>query len=226
MSSREANIERLNHAITSLNEDAEGMHELIARATEDLENATAASDKVAENAAKMVEALGPMTKAMEKRYEDSAKILVDAKKFTEEQCALLAGQAEGLKDSVNSCLERVDADTVATRISVMETVDDSMAELVKVQKEAFDDMGAKNLKEHERTRDELQTDMLGFKNATSARLDALEAEVAKARAEIKELEDKVSESVGAVSKKLTIPIYAAIGIGVVNLICLVVLLTR
>ena len=67
---------------------------------------------------------------------------------------------------------------------------------------------------------------MGFKNATSARLDALEAGIAKVESANKELEGKVAESASLVTKKLLVPIYAAIGVGIIDLICLVMLLVR
>ena len=73
---------------------------------------------------------------------------------------------------------------------------------------------------------ELQTDILGFKNATSARLDNLEAEVAKTTAAVKELGDRLAENMEMTKGKLIVPIYIAIGIGVANLVCLLMLLMR
>ena len=48
----------------------------------------------------------------------------------------------------------------------------------------------------------------------------------KTQGAIKDLEGKVTESVDAIGKKLLIPIYVAIGLGAVDLICLVMLLMR
>lgn len=104
--------------------------------------------------------------------------------------------------------------------------EESFGGMKKAQDETFGEFTAKSLKEQEKTRDELQTDMLGFKNATSARLDNLEAEAAKTTAAVKELGDKVAESTDLARKKLIVPIYIAIGIGIANLVCLLMLLMR
>ena len=226
MSSREANIERLNDAITSLNEDAEGMHGLIARSKDELESATTACNRAADNAAQIIDALKPLTKLLDTQHSDSTAMLEEARKASEEQRIASSEQVEALKGAVTVTLEYVGTSTDKARSELKRSVDDSMAELSKAQDEAFDDFEAKTLKELERTRDELQTDMLSFKNATSARLDALEAEVSKAQGAIRELEGRVAESTDAASKKLLLPTYVAIALGVINLACLVMLLMR
>ena len=218
MSSREANIDNLNNAIAALGEDAESLHELIARSTEKLEDAT--------NAAKIIEALAPLTELLGTQHRDSAAMLDEAKKAADEQRASTVEQVEFLKTTVGETLESVAATTEDARTELKQTVESSFGELGKTQDEAFEELKAKTLKEYERTRDELQTDILGFKNATSARLDALEAGIAKVESANKELEGKVAESASLVTKKLLVPIYAAIGVGIIDLICLVMLLVR
>lgn len=226
MSSREANIERLNYAITSLNEDAEGIHGLISRSADELESATEAGNRAADNAAQIIESLKPLTELLETQHRDSTAMLEEACKASEEQRTASAEQTASLKSAVEESLEAVSSRTEAACDGLVKTAEDSFGALEKAQGEAFDDIKRQTLKEHERTRDELQTDMLGFKNATSARLDALEAEVVKTQGAIKDLEGKVTESVDAIGKKLLIPIYVAIGLGAVDLICLVMLLMR
>lgn len=244
MGSREANIERLNFAITTLNEDAEGVHELIARSVDELENATAVGNKAADNASQIIEALTPLTKLLDTQHRDSSALLEEARKASEEQRSATIEQTESLKTAVDVTLGSVGAKTEAACDGLVKTVEDS-----------FSDISAKNLKEHERTRGELQSDILNFKNATSARLDALETEVAKAQNSMRELDAKITESVDAintkleaeasktqssigelevkasenldaVSKKLLIPIFVAIGLGAIDLIGIALLLLR
>lgn len=286
MSSREANIEKLNYAITSLNEDAEGVHGLISKSASELENATAASNRAADNAAKIIESLAPLTEMLTAQHQNSTAMLEEARKASEEQRETISGQIGAMRDTVNETLEsistKIEADSEAfrnmqtesfttqnraftaileetrkaseeqretisgqidaTRDAVNEaldsvkdgvnaicetlssTVDDAFKEFKGAQDEAIDEIRTKNLKEHERTRDALQADVLNFKNATSARLDALEAEVSKAGSTMKELEVKITESVDSSIKRLLIPIYAAVGLGVVDLACLLMLL--
>lgn len=226
MSSREANIDNLNGAIAVLNEDAESLHELIARSTEKLEDATDVGNRAADNASRIIEALAPLTELLGAQHRDSAAMLDEAKKAADEQRESTVEQVEFLKTAVGKTLESVAATTEDARTDLKQTVEGSFGELGRTQDEAFGELKAKTLKEHERTRDELQTDILGFKNATSARLDALEVGIAKAESATKELEGRVAESAGLVTKKLLVPIYAAIGVGVINLICLVMLLVR
>lgn len=241
MSSREANIDNLNNTIAALGEDAESLHELIARSAEELKGATDAGNRAADNAAQLIEVLAPLTELLGAQHRDSAAMLDEAKKAADEQRASTVEQVEFLKTTVGETLESVAATTEDARTELKQTVESSFGELGKTQDEAFEELKAKTLKEHERTRDELQTDILGFKNATSARLDALEAGIAKVESANKELEGKVAESAGIVTKelegkvaesaslvtkKLLVPIYAAIGVGIIDLICLVMLLVR
>ena len=226
MSSRETRIEALNDAIESLSEDAEGMHDLISRSIAGLDGATDASNKAAENAAKLIEALAPLSETMSAQHRDTSAMVEEARRATEEQRAAISGQIESLEASVGEALQSVRSETQAACTELKTAAEESFGGMRKAQDETFGKFTAKSLKEQEKTRDELQTDMLGFKNATSARLDNLEAEAAKTTAAVKELGDKVAESTDLARKKLIVPIYIAIGIGVANLICLLMLLMR
>lgn len=226
MGSREANIESLNEAITTLSEDADDLHGLILRSTEELESATAAGNRAADEAAKIIETLEPLTELLETQHRDSTAMLDEARKASDRQRTTTAEQIGSLQRTVGETLESVRSTTAATCADLKQTVEDSFDELGKIQDEAFDGLKTKTLKEHERTRDELRTDMLGFKNVTSARLDAIEAGIAKAESAIKELESEVTEITDSATQKLLIPVYVAIVIGAINLICLVILLMR
>lgn len=226
MSSREIRIDALNDAIESLSEDAEGMHDLISRSIAGLEGATDAGNKAAENAAKLIEALVPFSEIMSAQHRDTSAMVEEARRATEEQRAAISEQIESLEASVDEAVESVRSETQTTCAELKEAAEESFGGLKKAQDETFEEFTAKSLKEQEKTRDELQTDILGFKNATSARLDSLETEVSKTTTAVKELGDKVTESTDLARKKLIVPIYIAIGIGVANLICLLMLLMR
>lgn len=226
MSSHEARIEALNDAIESLNEDAEGMHGLISRSIAGLDDATDASNRAAENAARLIEALTPLSETISAQHRDTSAMVEEARRATEEQRATISGQIESLEASVDEALESVRSENKATCAELKAAAEDSFGDLRKAQDETFEEFTAKSFKEQERTRDELQTDILGFKNATSARLDSLEAELAKTTAAVKDLEGKVTESADLARQKLVVPIYIAIGIGVANLVCLLMLLMR
>lgn len=248
MSSKEANIERLNNAIMTLGEDAEDMHTLIARSTEGLESATEAGNRAADNAAKLIEALEPLTEQLNTQIQDSQTMLTTIQRASDEQNAAVTKQlekldktsasaAKSLKTSAQSAHTKLEtmvekmlidigADSRSAQTELRKLVEDASDNHMKAQDEAFEDLRATSLKEYERTRDELQTDILGFKNATSSRLDSLEAETTKAKAAITELETRFVSSIDAANKKLLIPIYIAIGVGVANLICLLMLLVR
>lgn len=226
MSSREANIERLNYAITSLNEDAEDIHELIARSADGLERATAAGNRAADNATQVIEALTPLTETLNVQHRNSTVMLEEARKASEEQRVATAEQTAFLKDAVEKTLEGVRKKTETACDELTKTVESTFGKIGKTQAEAFDDIKTKTLKEHERTRDELQTDMLSFKNATSSRLDALEAETTKTQNAIRELEARIADNANALGKKLLGPLCISIVLGIANLICLIVFLTR
>ena len=226
MSSREANIEKLNYAITTLNDDAEDMHGLIIRSVEGLENATTVSNKAADNASKIIEVLTPLAKQLAEQHRDSTAMLEETKRLADEQRATIAGEIEELKSIVGASLEAVRAETQSACVELKDSMEGTLEEFE-----------AKSLKEQVKTRDNLQTDILGFTNATSSRLDGLESEVTKVDNTVKSLEDKVNSSitnlesavttsVETASKKIIVPIYAAIALGVINLICLIMLLMR
>jgi hypothetical protein len=226
MSSREANIEQLNDAIMTLNDDAMDVHGLIAKSADELENATAAGNRAANNAEKIIEALGPLTELLAMQHRDSTAMLEEAKWAADEQRTETSEQIDALRTTVNETMETLITQTEASSTDLKSTIESSFDALGKAQDDSFADMQAKTLKEHERTRDELQTDILGFKNATSARLDAIEAQMTKTESAIKDLNTRTTAAYEALAKRIAIPIYVAIALGVINLICLVMLLTR
>lgn len=226
MSSREANIEALNDAIASLNEDAEGMHELVSRSIAGLASATDAGNKAADNAAKLIEALKPLSETVDTQFRDTSVMVEEARKAAEDQCATVSGQMESVRASVDEALESVRSETQSACDDLKAATEESFGGLRKAQDETFEDFIAKNLKEQEKTRDALQTDLLGFKNATSARMDSLEAEMTKMSAAVRELGEKMAESTDMAKRNLLVPIYIAIGIGAANLVCLLMLLMR
>ena len=226
MSSREANIEQLNYAIVTLNEDADDMHCLIEKSTSELANATEAGNRATENAEKIIEALGPLTDLLSKQHSDSSEMLEEAKRAADDQRSTTAEQIEALKGVVAETMKTVRAETEENGSELRRAVEHSLDELKEEQKKGFEEMQTKALKEHERTRDELQTDILGFKNATSTRLESLEAGLTKTDSAIKDLDGKLTETADAIVKKIMVPIYVAIALGGANLVCLALLLMR
>ena len=226
MSSREANIEQLNYAIVTLNEDADDMHCLIEKSTSELENATEAGNRATENAEKIIEALGPLTDLLSKQHSDSSEMLEEAKRAADDQRSTTAEQINTLKETVTETLEAVRTQSETSSAELRKTVENSLDELKEKQEKGFEEMRTKALKEHERTRDELQTDILGFKNATSTRLESLEAGLTKTDSAIKDLDGKLTETADAIVKKIMVPIYVAIALGGANLVCLALLLMR
>ena len=230
MSSREANIEKLNYAITTLNEDAEDVHGLIEKSADELKEATEAGNRAAENAAKIIESLTPLTELMEAQHRDSTEMLEEIKTASDEQMKVTSEQIEVLKSTVGETLESVSTETKTVCSELKETVESSFEELGKKQDETFGELQTKTLREHERTRDELQTDILNFKNGTTTRFDTLESELVKTVAKFdtvsQELDDKITKSADSVSKKLFFPILIAIGLGAADLVCLIMLLLK
>ena len=226
MSSREANIEQLNYAIVTLNEDADDMHCLIEKSTTELANATDAGNRATKNAEKIIEALGPLTELLSKQHGDSAEMLEEAKRAADDQRSTTAEQINTLKETVTETLEAVRTQSETSSAELRKTVENSLDELKEKQEKGFEEMRTKALKEHERTRDELQTDILGFKNATSTRLESLEAGLTKTDSAIKDLDGKLTETADTIVKKIMVPIYVAIALGGANLVCLALLLMR
>ncbi len=292
MSSRGANIEQLNYAIATLNEDADDIHCLIDKSTSELANATEAGNKATKSAEKIIEALEPLTCLLGKQHRDSAEMLEEAKKAADDQRSTTAEQINILKETVTETLEAVRVQSETSSVELRKTVENSLdvlreeqekgfeemleeakkaaddqrsttaeqinilketvtetLEAVRVQSETssvelrktvensldvlreeqekgFEEMQTKALKEHERTRDELQTDILGFKNATSTRLEFIEAGLTKTDSTIKDLDGKITETADAIAKKIMVPVYVAIALGGANLVCLALLLMR
>ena len=226
MSSRGANIEQLNYAIATLNEDADDIHCLIDKSTSELANATEAGNKATKSAEKIIEALEPLTCLLGKQHRDSAEMLEEAKKAADDQRSTTAEQINILKETVTETLEAVRVQSETSSVELRKTVENSLDVLREEQEKGFEEMQTKALKEHERTRDELQTDILGFKNATSTRLEFIEAGLTKTDSTIKDLDGKITETADAIAKKIMVPVYVAIALGGANLVCLALLLMR
>lgn len=207
MSSSVANIDALNQAIEDISQDAESMHGLIAGSTDELKRATDAGKRMAEEAERVAYALVPLSKQVESQREDTSILLEETK---------------------------------AQRTAIMETLEKSFEAAGAERDESFRAFSNKALNEVEKARDTLQTDFLSFKTSIGARIDSLEGQAARVNSAVESLSaqtTKLEESVGVaegklrdridtIKSKLLVPICAAVGLGVANLICLIVLLLR
>lgn len=207
MSSSVANIDALNQAIEDISQDAESMHGLIAGSTDELKRATDAGKRMAEEAERVAYALVPLSKQVESQREDTSILLEETK---------------------------------AQRTAIMETLEKSFEAAGAERDESFRAFSNKALNEVEKARDTLQTDFLSFKTSIGARIDSLEGQAARVNSAVEGLSaqtTKLEESVGVaegklrdridtIKSKLLVPICAAVGLGVANLICLIVLLLR
>lgn len=197
MSSGLANIEKLNEAITTLSDDAIDVHELIISSTDELEKAISIGDSAAKNASKIVDILDPLAKKLDGQLTESSRLL---NSFTEEMRS-----------------DRADFKKLATKV---------FKDFDSEHKEQFEKFSAKSLSENQKTRDELQNDFLSHKTATAARLDGLEGEIIKLAQAVESANKESAELLGEVQKKALMPFYAVIVFGLMNLICLMLLLLR
>ncbi|WP_165046161.1 hypothetical protein [Adlercreutzia sp. ZJ138] len=199
-----ANIEKLNYAITSLNEDAEDVHDLISRSTTELKEATATGNRVADSVCEAIEALDPLVEKLAAQIDTSTHILEETKITADKQ-----------RVSISKSLDKIKADLEQT---VQQFNDEHVRQ--------FEDFKLKSLKESKKTRDELQTDLLTSKTTAAARFDSLESEVTKLAHQVEALKEDTSELVRPFQSKMQALLCAAIALGAIDSICLVLLLLR
>lgn len=261
-----ANIEKLNYAITTLNEDAEDVHSLISRSTDELKKATAVGSKIADSAFKIAETLDPLTTRLDTQIDNSARMLKEARAAADEQRLVTSGSISrmevNIKAATNSLLKEIREERASLNSSaeqtfqalnenctslerttkdatrhlektteralhhLEETTGSAIQRLDEEQAQRFESFSIKSLKEAKETRDELQTDLLTSKTALAARLDNFEGEATKLVRSIEVFKENSSAQLEALRKKMMVPIYASLAVGVVNLICLIVLLIR
>lgn len=228
-----ANIERLNDAIDALGEDAESLHELISRSTDELEKALQAGNRATRNAERVIRALGPLAEKMEARIDDAEALVESAKAASANQQRATAEAMEALRRSVGSTMDGLGAKIREERDSLSEgqnalaeALDGSIGAFAEKQSAKLNEFATKSLLESEKTRDVLLTDLLASKNATGARLDSLESQIVKLSDAVEEASRTTSSAIDGVRKKLSIAVYAAVAVGVANLAFLAFLMVR
>lgn len=240
MSEGTPDIRRLNSAIDSLNDDAESLHSLIVRSTEELERATAEGRRAADVAEEAMHAFGPLSEKLLASIED-AKGLVSEARVTIDQLA--ANQAEA-RESDKKAFEAFVSESLKATEGIAVEADKAVAKVTAELKqgreddrEAFDSFTAASLRASEKTRDDLQTDLLSHKTAMAARMDSLEATVDRS---VNVLEDSIgllskemkasAESLEgknqALEKKVALPLYGVIAIAILQLLTLIALFMR
>ena len=244
MNENSPDIRRLNDAIESLNGDAEGMHALVTKSTEELERATAEGKRVADLAGEALEALAPMAEELRSAADDAKGMISDASATVERLSTELTwAQKEGKEafDTFSAAShEALSAFRSESLDEARRTRDELLASLGESQEAdrvAFDEFASASLKAAEKTRDNLQTDLLSQKTAMAARMDSLEAATTKRLGDVegaltrleeetKRTGDSLGERVDLLQKKVSLPLYGVIAVAVLQLITLVALLLR
>lgn len=215
MARKAANIESLNLAIASLNDDAEDMHSLIMQSTGELERANEEIKGSTDVVVKTTETLVPLAEKLRSEIDDASKLLVDTKGVVSDQ---LVATAKGL--------ESIKAELTQSINDVTGLLTDELMEARKAGQDAFDTFSTSSLKEAEKTRDDLQTDLLSHKTATAARMDSLENSISKFESAVEVAQISTDRKIEGLQKKVTLPTYGVIVVAVLQIASLAILLLR
>lgn len=215
MARKAANIESLNLAIASLNDDAEDMHSLIVQSTGELERANEEIKGTTDVVVKTTETLVPLAKKLRSEIDDVSKLLVDTKGVVSDQ---LVATAKGL--------ESIKAELTQSINDFTGLLTDELMEARKAGQNAFDTFSASSLKEAEKTRDDLQTDLLSHKAATAARMDSLENSISKLESAVEAAQKSTDGKIEGLQKKATLPTYGVIVVAILQIASLAALLLR
>ena len=218
MTDRKARIEKLDYAITTLNDDAEDMRSLIDRSTEELERATSASQRAVDVAEESARQMSALADKMKSQLESEHVALKELRSAVADQ---RAATAEGLK----SIKDGLDAERKADR-EVFNKVSCELKNAYDAECLAFDAFSKASLKAAEKTRDDLQSDFLSHKTATAARIDSLENEISKLQKSVNETESSLLEKVEGLQKRVSLPLYGVIAVAALQVVTLIALFMR
>jgi len=173
------NLEKLTYAVTSLNDDAMGMHELIQIESSHLEETIAIERRVSEDLGANAKALLQVVDLIPPRIESIEQLAEDVKAKTTAALDAAMEQSKTLKDEGLKAY-------------------DAMAASMKERHDSFEgslrSFEEQSLKEAREARGELQADILNHKTAISARIDSLENEVVSLKSAIQGFDEKIAQT--------------------------------
>lgn len=195
MTSNIENLEKLSHAVISLNNDAEGMHDLIQQSSSNLEKSMKVEARVAKELSESNEAVKTAVSQLVPKLEETDKLLEDVRKKTEETLSTAIYQIKDFRNESFQILEDISSD--------------------------FKAYESKALLEARESRSDIQNDLLNHKNATSARIDSLENEISGLKTTIQSLEEQTCHST---RRAITPLIGLGIGIVILQIVLIAILL--
>ena len=173
------NLEKLTYAVTSLNDDAMGMHELIQIESSHLEETIAIERRVSEDLGANAKALLQVVDLIPPRIESIEQLAEDVKAKTTAALDAAMEQSKTLKDEGLKAY-------------------DAMAASMKERHDSFEgslrSFEEQSLKEAREARGELQADIFNHKTAISARIDSLENEVVSLKSAIQGFDEKIAQT--------------------------------
>lgn len=200
MPSNIENIEKLTYAVTSLNNDAVGMHELIQKESAHLDETIAIERRVSEGLDASVKELQKVTDLIPPRLESIDQATQDVIVKSNASLDATVEQIKSIRDA---------------GLKVFDLMAISLGEHQESIEGSFKSFEERSLKEAQEGRSEMQTDILNHKTAISARIDSLENEVLALKGTIQGFDEKISqtkEEVKAAQKPLLF-----IGVGLLAL---------
>lgn len=202
------NIEKLTHAVTSLNNDAVGMHEMIQRESSHLEETLTIERRASEDLEMSIKTLQGVVDLIPHRLESIDRATEDVKVKT---TASLDATVEQIKAIRNEGLK------------AFEEMTDSLEHRHSSIEESFKSFEECSLKEAQKGRSEIQSDILSHKTAISARIDSLENEVVSLKSSIQGFDERIAHAKEEI--KMSIRPLLLIGIGVVVMEIVAIVLT-
>lgn len=151
-------LTRLNRAITSLNDDAEGMHSLITRSADQLEQATVECKRAADLAGNALVELGPLTEELHLAIEDTQGFVTEASGVVE---SLVAGFTVSQKERREAFDSFAEASLKTTKELAAETdkavgrLSASISEAKDSSRNAFESFATQTFALSDKTKEEL-----------------------------------------------------------------------
>lgn len=195
MNEKNPDIRRLDYAIASLNDDAESMHSLITRSTNELERATAEGRRSADLADEALKTLAPLADGLQAAIDD----------------------AKGLMRETEQAVEKLNADFAAAEESGKEAFESFTAASMKSSEKMRDDLQTDLLSHKTATAARLDS----LESTMAKRIDELEGETTRLKGSIDSLGKSLDEKANALQKKVALPLYGVVAVAVLQLLTLV-----
>lgn len=155
-------VERLSHAVVSLNNDAKGMHELIQEGTEGLRKTIDLEGRAADELSQQSERLRALVEEVTPKLDAVDQLVGDTREAFDMALASTSKQVEILQEDSRHAAERLS---------------DEMDAKCRRFAEDFQEFEQSTLKCSQETRSGIQEDILNHKSAISVRIDSLENEL-------------------------------------------------